>query len=486
MTDVTSLSIAEINSGLVSKSFSSRELTQAYLERIEKLKSLNCYIEVCGESALKAADECDQMIKSGRRLPLLGVPIAIKDVITTKGIRTTCASKMLKDFIPPYDATAIIKMRENGGFVLGKTNMDEFAMGSSTENSFFGASRNPWDTARVPGGSSGGSAVAVAAALAPASLGSDTGGSVRQPASYCNVVGLKPTYGRISRYGLIAYASSLDQIGIFSRTVADCALLAQSLFGHDPLDSTSVEMAIPDLSKEIKRGIKGLKIGIPKEYLIEGVSKEVLQSVQDALSTLTQLGAEIVDISLPHTEYALACYYILALAEASSNLARYDGIRYGYRSPQARDLKQLYSLSRSEGFGKEVKRRIMVGTYALSAGYYDAYYKRAQQARTLIAQDFRSAFSEQCDVIACPTAPTTAFRIGEQSSDPVQMYLNDIFTVPVNLAGLPGISIPCGFDSQGLPVGLQLIGKPWDEGTLLRAANAYESSTDWHKRFPEV
>lgn len=486
MTAATSQSLTEIAAGLKSRAFSSAQITGEYLDRIGKHSDLNSYTEVCRDYAMKSAAEADKKLAAGDKSPLLGVPVAIKDVICTEGIKTTCSSRILSNFIPPYDATVVTKLKEAGAVILGKTNMDEFAMGSSNENSCFGPCRNPWNKERVPGGSSGGSAVAVSAGLAAASLGTDTGGSIRQPASFCSIVGLKPTYGRVSRYGVVAYASSLDQVGTFTRTVRDCAVMSRAIFGHDPKDSTSVDREVPDLEAALGKSIKGMKIGMPEEYFIDGVSDQVLSGVKEAMKVFTDLGAEIVEISLPHTEYAVPCYYVLAPAEASSNLARYDGIRYGYRAKDTDNLLDLYCRSRSGGFGSEVKRRIMIGTYVLSSGYYDAYYLKAQKVRTLIADDFRKAFAEKCDLIISPTAPTTAFRIGEKISDPVEMYLNDIFTIPVNLAGLPGLSMPCGFDKAGLPIGLQLIGKPWDEATLLQAAAAYESATEWHKKLPEV
>jgi len=483
MQDFSSLSLTELKDGLEKKKFSSKELTRALLDRSSKLKDLNCYIELCEDSALKEADAADIQIAKGKKGPLLGIPVAVKDVILTKNIKTTCASKILGNFIPPYDATVTTKLKEAGAVIIGKTNMDEFAMGSSTENSAFGPTKNPWDKARVPGGSSGGSAAAVAARLAPVALGTDTGGSIRQPASLCGIVGLKPTYGRVSRYGVVAYASSLDQVGAFARTAKDCATMTQILSGQDVNDSTSVDQAVPDFSAEIEKDIKGLRIGIPKEYFISGVNAEVSSAVKKALDVLKGMGAELVEVSLPHTELAVPCYYILAPAEASSNLARYDGIRYGHRAKNAENLFDLYCRSRSEGFGSEVKRRIMIGTYVLSSGYFDAYYLHAQKVRTLIAKDFKNVFANDCDVIASPTAPTTAFKIAEKASDPIEMYLNDIFTIPVNLAGLPGMSIPCGFDSQKLPIGLQLVGNAWDESTLLRVANNYQKATDWHTKF---
>lgn len=484
MSELTHLSISELRAGLSKKSFSSTELTRAYLNKIEKSKDLNAFITVDSNKALAAAQHADKQIAAGSKLPLLGIPGAIKDMILTKDMRTTAASKILGNFIPPYSATVVERLEQAGSLVLGKTNLDEFAMGSSNENSAFGVVKNPWDTKRVPGGSSGGSAAAVAGCLAPYALGTDTGGSIRQPASFCNIVGIKPTYGRVSRYGVVAYASSLDQVGPMARSVRDCAEISQILSGHDPHDSTSVAQEVPNYIAALSKGVKGLRLGIPKEYFIKGLAPEVEKAVREAITKLESLGAKTVEVSLPHTELAVAVYYILAPAEASSNLARYDGVRYGYRAEKTKDLMDLYCRSRSEGFGQEVQRRIMIGTYVLSSGYFDAFYLKAQKVRTLIAQDFKNAFADKCDVIVSPTAPTTAFRIAEKVTDPLAMYLNDIFTIPVNLAGLPGMSLPCGFDSAGLPIGLQLIGKPWDEETLFGVGHAYESCTEWHKRLP--
>jgi len=484
MSDITALNLSELRLGLEQKKFSSLEITDAFLARMDKHSDLNAFITPCHESARIAAKAADVRIAGNEKNPLLGIPMAIKDTLTTKGIRTTCASKILGNFIPPYTATSVAKLSSLGIVNLGKTNMDEFAMGSSNENSAFGPVKNPWDKDRVPGGSSGGSAAAVSARLAPAALGTDTGGSVRQPASFCNLVGVKPTYGRVSRYGLIAYASSLDSVGVFSSNVQDAATILEAMSGKDPLDASSVDQPVPNFAASIKNGIKGLRIGVPDEYFISGINPEVETLVRAAISQLENLGARIVRISLPSTKLAVAAYYIVAPAEASSNLARFDGIRYGYRAKDATDLIEIYKKSRSEGFGEEVQRRILIGAYVLSTGYYDAYYIHAQKIRNLIAKEFKEAFSSQCDVIACPTAPTTAFKLNEKIDDPVAMYLNDVFTIPVNMAGLPGISIPCGFDSKNLPVGLQLIGKAWDEETLFRTANSYESCTEWHKKIP--
>jgi aspartyl-tRNA(Asn)/glutamyl-tRNA(Gln) amidotransferase subunit A len=403
----------------------------------------------------------------------------------TDGIKTTCASKILGNFKPPYDATVVQKLKQAGYVLCGKPNMDEFAMGSSTENSGFFVTKNPWDLGRIPGGSSGGSAAAVAADECIGSLGSDTGGSIRQPAACCGVVGLKPTYGRVSRYGLVAFASSLDQIGPITKDVMDTAVLMNIISGHDPKDSTSANIAAPDFTRALKKDVKGMKIGMPREYFIEGMDREVEKAVKDAVKSLEGLGANVVEVSLPHTSYAVATYYILATSEASSNLARYDGVKYGFRAQGAKDLLDTYLQTRSQGFGSEVKRRIMLGTYALSAGYYEAYYKKGQQVRTLIKRDFDEAF-KTVDVIATPTAPTAAFKIGEKSADPLQMYLSDIFTISVNLAGIPGISIPCGFTSGNLPVGLQLLGRHFDEESIIRAAYAYEQATEWHRRRPKL
>jgi aspartyl-tRNA(Asn)/glutamyl-tRNA(Gln) amidotransferase subunit A len=418
------------------------------------------------------------------RQKLLGIPIAVKDNICTDGVKTTCSSKILKSFIPPYESTVTQKLKEQGYILIGKTNLDEFAMGSSTENSAFGHTKNPWDIERVPGGSSGGSAAAVAANECIAALGTDTGGSIRQPAAFCGVVGMKPTYGRVSRYGLVAFASSFDQIGPITKNVKDSACLLNIICGHDANDSTSAGLTVPDFVASLGQEIKGLKIGVPKEFFIEGMDREVEDSVKEAIKKLESLGAVPVEISLPYTEYAISTYYILTTSEASSNLARYDGVKYGLRV-DGKDLVDMYMRTRAEGFGAEVKRRIILGTYALSSGYYDAYYIKAQQVRTLIRQDFEKAF-EHVDVIVTPTTPTPAFKVGEKTEDPLQMYLSDIFTISVNLAGVPGISIPCGFTSQDLPVGLQIIGKHFDEESVLKTAYAYEQATDWHKRKPNL
>jgi aspartyl-tRNA(Asn)/glutamyl-tRNA(Gln) amidotransferase subunit A len=465
---------------------SSEEVTRCFLDRISQLNSeVNAYVTVEGEKALEQAKEADKRFAKGDvSSALCGIPVAIKDNMNTQGIRTTCASRILENFIPPFDGTTVRKLREAGAVFLGKTNMDEFAMGSSTEHSIFGPCRNPYDRERVTGGSSGGSACAVAMDMCIGATGSDTGGSIRQPASYCGVVGMKPTYGRVSRFGLVAFASSLDQIGPIAKDVTDLSLLLEVLCGYDPLDSTSVDADVPDFSSFLTGDVTGLRIGIPKEYFIEGLDAEVEEAIRDGIRTFEKEGAVPVEISLPHTSYGIPVYYLIATAEASSNLARYDGVKYGFRSGASSDtLRQMYHRTRSEGFGTEVKRRIMLGTYALSSGYYDAYYRKAQQVRTLIRQDFVDAF-EHCDVIMTPTAPSPAPRIGEKTDDPLQMYLLDIFTISVNLAGLPGLSLPCGYTAEGLPVGMQLLGKYFDEGTVLKAAFAFEQQTLSMRRKP--
>ncbi len=461
------------------------ELTNKLFDRIEALENrIQSFITLDKEKALIQAGYAEDSIRRRIIQPLAGVPLAIKDNICTEGIRTSCSSKILENFIPPYDSTVTEKLKKQGCILLGKTNLDEFAMGSSTENSAFGPTKNPWDITRVPGGSSGGSAAAVAADLCIAALGSDTGGSIRQPAAFCGVVGLKPTYGRVSRYGLVAFASSLDQIGPITKSVKDSAILLNVISGPDPHDSTSAHLAVPDFTSVLGQEIKGMKFGVPKEYFIAGMDKEVEESVKHAIEKLESLGAVPVEISLPHTEYAVAAYYILATSEASSNLARYDGVKYGLRV-ESDELIDMYMKTREAGFGAEVKRRIILGTYTLSSGYYDAYYKKAQQVRTLVKQDFEKAF-EKVDMIVTPTTPTAAFKAGEKTDDPLQMYLADIFTISVNLAGVPAISIPCGFTSQNLPVGLQIMGKHFDEETILKTAYAYEQATDWHMRKPEL
>jgi aspartyl-tRNA(Asn)/glutamyl-tRNA(Gln) amidotransferase subunit A len=461
-------------------------VTRHVLDRISQLNSeVNAFVTVREEEALEQAREADRRLaKRDVSSPLCGVPLAIKDNMNTRGIRTTCASRILENFVPPFDGTVVRKLREAGAVFLGKTNMDEFAMGSSTEHSIFGPCRNPYDRERVTGGSSGGSACAVAMDMCIAATGSDTGGSIRQPAAYCGVVGMKPTYGRVSRFGLVAFASSLDQIGPMTKDVTDCSLLLQAICGYDDLDSTSVDTPVPDFSSFLTGDVRGLRIGIPKEYFIEGMDREVEEVVRAGIRTFEKEGAVPIEISLPHTSYGIPVYYLIATAEASSNLARYDGVKYGFRAGgSSATLRQMYNRTRSEGFGAEVKRRIMLGTYALSSGYYDAYYRKAQQVRTLIRQDFAGAF-EQCDVILTPTAPAPACRIGEKTDDPLQMYLLDIFTTSVNLAGLPGLSLPCGYTPEGLPVGMQLLGKHFDEGTVLKAAFAFEQQTLSMRRRP--
>jgi aspartyl-tRNA(Asn)/glutamyl-tRNA(Gln) amidotransferase subunit A len=480
-----SLGISELAEMLGRGDVSCRDILDSVYKRIDSVEDkVRAYIILTREEAYRNAEIADELIASGRQSPLSGIPIAIKDNICTKGIPTTCASKSLKNFVPPYESTVTTRLREQGYVLPGKTNLDEFAMGSSTENSGFHTTRNPWDNERAPGGSSGGSAAAVAADECIAALGSDTGGSIRQPASFCGVVGLKPTYGRVSRYGLVAFASSLDQIGPVTKNVRDAALLLNVISGMDRHDSTSAPVEVPDFNAFTGMDVKGLRIGIPREYFIEGLDPEVDRLVKDAVKQFESLGAVPVEVSLPHTGYAVAAYYILATSEASSNLARYDGVKYGFRA-EGKDLLDMYMKTRAQGFGAEVKRRIMLGTYTLSSGYYDAYYKKAQQVRTLIKTDFENVFRD-ADMILTPTSPTPAFRLGEKKDDPLQMYLADIFTISVNLAGVPGISVPCGFTSKGLPVGLQLIGKHFDEGTLLKAAYAYEQSAGWYKRKPEL
>jgi aspartyl-tRNA(Asn)/glutamyl-tRNA(Gln) amidotransferase subunit A len=467
---------------LKAREVSSVEATRAMLARIEAVEQrIGSYITVTPEQALADAEAADRRIAAGQMDVLTGIPLALKDIFLTEGIRTTCGSRILNNFVPPYSATSWEKLKERGVVLLGKLNQDEFAMGSSNESSAFGTVRNPWDQTRIPGGSSGGSAAAVAARQATATLGTDTGGSIRQPASHCGCVGLKPTYGRVSRYGVIAYASSLDQVGPLTRDVTDSAIMLGALAGHDPKDSTSVDTPVPDYTAALTGNVKGLRIGLPREYFIAGLDPDVQKTMEAAIDTYRRLGAEFVDISLPHTDYAVATYYLIATAEASSNLARYDGVRFGHRAEGATGLLDMYTKSRSQGFGAEVKRRIMLGTYALSSGYYDAYYVKAQKVRTLIMQDFIQVF-EGVDVILTPVAPTPAFKIGEKADDPLQMYLSDIFTIPVNLAGTCALSVPAGFSTGGLPIGLQLIGKPFGEETILRAAHAFEQATEWHTR----
>jgi aspartyl-tRNA(Asn)/glutamyl-tRNA(Gln) amidotransferase subunit A len=481
------LTIAEAAEKLRSREISAVELTRAHLDRITEVEGrVRAFVTTTDDQALREAEQSDERRREGQPLgPLAGIPLAIKDVLCTKGVRTTCSSKMLEYFVPPYDATAITRLRAAGAVFLGKTNMDEFAMGSSTENSAFFPTRNPWDLERVPGGSSGGSAAAVAAGEAMGALGTDTGGSVRQPGALTNTVALKPTYGRVSRFGLVAFASSLDQIGPFARSARDAALLLQAIAGHDPMDSTSVDILVPDYIAALTGDVAGLRVGVPAEYFVEGTAPGVRAVVEQAIETLKSLGAEVGECSLPHTRYGVAAYYIIAPAEASANLARYDGVKYGFAlKDHAEDLVDFVSKTRAAGFGAEVKRRIMLGTYALSSGYYDAYYLKAEKTRTLIKQDFERAF-ERFDVLVGPTSPTVAFKIGEKVSDPYAMYLNDVFTIPANLAGIPGISIPGGF-SEGLPVGVQILGPAFGEATLLRVADAFERVTDYHTKWPEL
>jgi len=478
------MTATEIAERVRSREISAEEITRATLTEIALRDGrIGSYLRVDPEGAIRAAQTVDSRVRAGEPgLALAGVPVALKDALVTRGQETTCASRMLQGWIPPYDATVVARLREAGAVITGKLNMDEFAMGSSGENSAFFPTRNPWDLSRTPGGSSGGSAAAVAAEMCAVSLGSDTGGSVRQPAAMCGVVGLKPTYGRVSRYGLVAFASSLDQIGPLARTVEDAALVLETIAGHDEKDATSVARPVPSYRERCRDGVRGLRVGVPREYFVEGMDAQVESAVRTAIAELGRLGAEIVDVSLPHTRYAIATYYLISAAEASANLARYDGVRYGFRKSDASDVDDLYQASR-QGFGPEVKRRILLGTYVLSAGYYDAYYGRAQKVRALIHRDFEGAFA-RCDVIATPTSPTAAFRLGERVSDPLQMYLADVLTISANLAGTPGVSVPCGFTAGGLPVGLQLLAAPFGEEMMLRAAWAYEQATDWHLHRP--
>lgn len=479
------LTISQIRGLIDGKEVSIKEVLAAVFKRIDSVEPrVKAFVTLTREKAVEMADIAEKRLSSGYASPLLGIPLAIKDNMCTKGIRTTCSSKMLADFVPPYESTVTSGLSEHGYIMVGKTNLDEFAMGSSTENSAFHTTRNPHDLNRIPGGSSGGSAAAVAADECIAALGSDTGGSIRQPAALCGVVGLKPTYGRVSRYGLVAFASSLDQIGPITKDVRDSAIMMNMIAGPDPCDSTSAHIQVPDFTDVLGQDIKGMRFGIPKEYFTKGMDASVDAALRAAIKQLEALGAVPVELTLPHTDYAVAAYYLLATSEASSNLARYDGVRYGLRKP-GKDLIDMYMNTRAAGFGEEVKRRIMLGTYALSSGYYDAYYKKAQQARTLIKRDFETAFNE-VDIIVTPTSPTPAFRLGEKTEDPLQMYLSDIFTISVNLAGLPALSIPCGFIQDKLPLGMQLIGRPFDEEGIFRAAYAYEQSTEWHKRKPDL
>jgi len=469
------------------KEISSRELTRAVFDRIDAVEiKIDAYITLSEELAMQQAEQADKAIAKGGCLPLTGIPLGIKDLICTRNFPTTCGSKILENFAPPYDATVIGKLIAAGAVIVGKLNMDEFAMGSSTENSGIKVTRNPWDATRIPGGSSGGSAAAVAADMCLGALGSDTGGSIRQPASHCGVTGLKPTYGRVSRFGLVAFASSLDQIGPLAKNVTDCAHLLSTVSGHDRRDSTSVPREVPDYTSALNGDLKGLTIGIPEEYsTTEGLDPAVMSAVNDAVEVLEGLGARRVKVSLPHTEYAVAVYYVIASSEASSNLARYDGVKYGFRHSNTTDLMNMYCSTRSRGFGPEVQRRIIIGTYCLSAGYYDAYYGKASQVRTLIMDDFKKAFAT-CDVIVCPVAPTAAFKIGEKIDDPLTMYLSDIFTLSANLAGVPGMSVPCGFSADGLPIGLQILGNHFNEEMILKVAYGFEQATEFHKKKPKL
>lgn len=483
--ELHSLTIHELHDLLIKKEVTSKEVTEVLFHRIKTVDGkVGAYLTLTEEEASRQAQRVDEKIAGGQKIgDLAGIPIGLKDILCTKGIQTTCASKILEGYLPFYDGTVVRRLNEREAVLLGKLNMDEFAMGSSTENSGFQITRNPWNLERIPGGSSGGSAAAVAADLCIAALGSDTGGSIRQPASCCGVVGLKPTYGRVSRYGLVAFASSLDQIGPITKDVEDCAILMNAISGYDPCDSTSVNVEVPDYKESLISDVRGIRIGIPDEYFIEGMDPDVEKSVKEAIDHFTKRGAEVRKISLPHTEYAVAVYYIICTAEASSNLARYDGVKYGLRSGSFRDLMEMYSDTREKGFGQEVKRRIILGTYVLSAGYYEAYYRKASQVRTLMRKDFEDAF-QKVDVILTPTAPTPAFHIGEKVQDPLQMYLSDIFTIPVNLAGIPALSIPCGFSRDNLPIGLQIMGRHFDEERLLRVAYTFEQNTDFHLKKP--
>ncbi|MDP2643418.1 MAG: Asp-tRNA(Asn)/Glu-tRNA(Gln) amidotransferase subunit GatA [Desulfobacterales bacterium] len=479
------LTLHEAHGLLKKKAVSARELVRDVLARIDAVDpKIGAYLTVARDEALEQAARADEMIRQGNIFPLTGIPLAVKDLICTRGLRTTCASKILENFIPPYDATVIRKLKKAGAVIVGKVNMDEFAMGSSTENSGFQLTRNPWDPERIPGGSSGGSAAAVAGDMCLGALGSDTGGSIRQPASHCGVVGLKPTYGSVSRYGLVAFASSLDQIGPLAKDVTDCALLMNAIGGHDPSDSTSVDRDRPDYTAGLKKGLAGITVGIPQEYYqVPGLHPDVEQATCRAIETIKDLGAGCVPVSLPHSAYAVAAYYVIATSEAASNLARYDGVKYGLRDPDPPDLIRMYKSTRSAGLGPEVKRRILMGTYCLSAGYYDAYYRKASQVRTLIAQDFAKAFTT-CQAILSPVAPTAAFKIGEKADDPLTMYLSDILTISANLAGLPGMSVPCGFSAGGLPIGLQIMGNRFEEKTLFQIAYNFEQATNFHKQKP--
>ncbi len=477
--------LKQLRQQLAAGDVTSVELTRACLARIKASdEKLNAFISLCEEEALSAAAAADARLAAGKGAPLTGIPLAVKDIFNLRDVKTTCASRLLANYVSPYDATAVARLREQGAVIVGKLNMDEFAMGSSNENSAAGSVHNPWNYDYVAGGSSGGSAAAVAAGQVAASLGTDTGGSIRQPASHCGVVGLKPTYGRVSRYGVVAFASSLDQVGPLARTVEDCALLLGAVAGYDEADSTSVDAPVPDYLETLKNGVAGKRIGLPREYFIAGLDPAVQQAVAAAIETYRALGAELVDVSLPHTDYAVASYYLIAMAEASSNLARYDGVRYGVRQDSGAGLVEMYRQTRTAGFGDEVKRRIMLGTYALSSGYYDAYYLKAQKVRTLVRQDFTRVFAD-VDLLLTPVAPTPAFKLGEKVNDPLQMYLSDIFTLSTNLAGTCALSLPCGFSDKGLPIGVQLIGRPFAEAEILQAAWAFENATDWGGRQPQ-
>jgi len=478
--------IHELQDKIRNGDVTSTDIVQSVFSRIDAVEEkVHAYITLMRQPALEEANIADQRIRAGEIKALTGIPIALKDIYCTQGVRTTCGSRILEHFVPPYDATVVVKLREAGAIFTGKTNMDEFAMGSSTETSYYGVTRNPWDLERIPGGSSGGSAAAVAADECIAALGSDTGGSIRQPAALCGVVGMKPTYGRVSRFGLVAFASSLDQIGPFTKDVEDCAILMNVIAGHDPRESTSVPVDVPDYRDYLNRGVDGWTVGIPREYFVGGIDPEVRAAVEQAIKTVEGLGAKCREISLPHTDYCVAVYYIIAPAEASSNLARYDGVKYGFRAAECRDLLDMYKKTRSAGFGAEVKRRIMLGTYALSSGYYDAYYKKASQVRGLIKRDFDEALKD-CDVILTPTTTTPAFKVGEKMDDPIGMYLSDIFTISANLAGIPGISLPCGYSHKGLPIGMQFVAGHFEEGKLLQISSAYERHAQIEKRRPNL
>ncbi|MBW1895520.1 MAG: Asp-tRNA(Asn)/Glu-tRNA(Gln) amidotransferase subunit GatA [Deltaproteobacteria bacterium] len=480
------LTIHEANQLLANGEITSVELTSSVFDRIEQVEDkVSAYVTLARDRAMAEAATADEVIRQGKGGPLTGIPLAVKDLLCTEGIRTTCGSRILENFVPPYSGTVVEKLQHAKAVIVGKTNMDEFAMGSSTEHSAWGPTRNPWDLSRIPGGSSGGSASAVAADECLGAIGTDTGGSIRQPASHCGVVGLKPTYGRVSRFGLVAFASSLDQIGPITKDVTDTAILMNALSGHDPKDSTSVPRDVPDYTAALQKGLKGLVVGIPEEYFVEGLDEEVAKAVRNAIEVIEGLGATCKSVSLPHTEYAVAVYYLIAPAEASSNLARYDGVKYGFRAKEAQNLIQMFRETRSIGFGAEVQRRIIIGTYALSAGYYDAYYGKASQVRTLIIRDFNQAF-ETCHALLGPVAPTPAFQLGEKLDDPLAMYLSDIFTLPASLAGVAGISVPCGFSNEGLPIGLQILAKHFDEESLIKVAYNFEQATDFHTRRPNL